>query len=269
MDAVFEILRDQDCDLFQRVSVNKSFGAHFHSNIEIIYVLDGEIEVSVGSRQALLGAGSIAVSDSYDIHAYRTPEYSRIRVLIIPIELVGSFSRLSEGKTFATPFLIDADGDGSILHAMTQLKNLNPRSIVAKGYIYVILGTLAQRLTLVPRSADRNGIGPIRSILLYMEHHFREPLQIADLARHFGYNKDYLSRLMVSTLGFGFKQYLGILRARHAANLIRSTDDRLSDIGCACGFHTQRTFDRVFKAQYGMTPAQYKKRSISIPKNGR
>lgn len=261
-DAVFEIRRDQNYNLFQMVSVNNNVDAHFHSNIEIVYVMDGEMEITIGRRRRTLGPGSIAIADSYDIHSYKTNRQSLIRLLIIPLEFAGSFSRMAEGMTFASPFLIDGDTDKRIYNAMTQLEHLDPHSLAAKGYLYVILGTLAERLTLIPRAKEPGDIGPIRNILLYLEHHYREPIQISELAKQFGYNKDYLSRLWVATLGCGFKQYLGVLRARHAANLIRSTDGRIADIADASGFNTQRTFNRAFKELYGMTPAEYKKQSV-------
>lgn len=260
MDAVFEMGRDQNFELFQRIAVDDHYDPHFHSNIEIVYVLEGEMEITIGNDRRTLGKGSLAISDSYHIHAYRTPAHSRVRLLIIPLELVGSFSRMSEGLTFATPFLIGGDADQKIYRAMTELETVDPRSLAAKGYIYVILGTLAERLTLVPRAKNSGDIGPIRNILLYLEHHFREPIQIGDLAKQFGYNKDYLSRLWVSTLGCGFKQYLGVLRARYAANMIGNSDERISDIAFASGFNSQRTFNRAFRDLYGMTPAEYKKR---------
>lgn len=267
MEAVFEMGRDQNFELFQRMAVNNNVDPHFHSNIEILYVMDGEIEVTIGSQRSSLRSGSIAISDSYDIHSYKTGKQSLIRLLIIPLELVGSFSRIAEGKTFATPFLVDGDGDKRILQAMSDLEKVDSRSLSAKGYIYVILGILAEKLTLVPRVKDPGDLGPIRNILLYLEHHFHEQIQLSDLAKRFGYNKDYLSRLWGSTLKCGFKQYLGVLRARNAANLMLSTDERISDIAYSSGFNSQRTFNRAFKELYNMTPAQYKKEAIEKSRN--
>lgn len=259
MDAYFEIWRDLNYDLHQSMAVNNNIDPHFHSNIEMLYVMDGEIEVTVGSHRSTLGPGAIAISDSYDIHSYKTAEHSLIRLLIIPLELAGSFLRISDGKTFATPFLVDGDSDKRIYNAMTELSKMDMTSLAAKGYIYVILGILSEKLTLVPRSKDAVDIGPIRNILLYLEQHFREPIQLSDLAKKFGYNKDYLSRLWSSTLKCGFKQYLGVLRARNAANLIRNSDDSISSIAYSSGFNSQRTFNRAFRELYNMTPAQYKK----------
>ncbi|MGI6269867.1 MAG: AraC family transcriptional regulator [Candidatus Howiella sp.] len=258
--AFFEIFRDTDYQLHLGVSENNAFDAHYHSNIEIVYLLEGEMEITVGEETRLLTAGQLAVADSYDVHCYRTPERSLSYVMIIPIELVGSFSRLSEGKTFSAPFLTDPGKTAPIREAISGIERLEKANPLAvKGYLYVILGLLAEALPLVPCARSAGTIGPIRDILLYLDRNFQNPVQMTDLARQFGYNKDYLSRIFNSTIGCGFKHYLNLLRARHAANRLQNSNDPVSDIAEYAGFTSQRTFNRVFREIYGCTPVEYKR----------
>lgn len=258
--AFFEIFRDTDYQLHLGVSENNAFDPHYHSNIEIVYLIEGEIEITVGEETQLLTAGQLAVADSYDVHSYRTPEHSLSYVMIIPLELVGSFSRLNEGKTFATPFLTDPAKTAPVLEAIRGIEQLHESNPLAtKGYLYVILGLLSEALTLVPCARSVGTIGPMRDILLYLDHNFQNPVQMTDLARQFGYNKDYLSRIFNSTIGCGFKHYLNLLRARHAANRLQSSDDSVSDIAECAGFTSQRSFNRVFREIYGCTPVEYKR----------
>lgn len=261
-EAYFELFRDKSFELHISTSENNNFLPHYHSNIEIIYVIEGEIVVTISGQSRRLKAGDIAVSNSYDTHSYVTPEHSVIKVLIIPLELAGSFSRMSEGQTFASPFLCDPSFSSDIYDALCKLERINSdNSLAAKGYLYVILGTLADGISMAPCSKDTSAVGPIRNMLVYLDLNFRDPIQITDLAKKFGYNKDYLSRVFNSTLNCGFKYYLNLLRARNAANLILNSDMSISDIAYESGFTSQRTFNRSFKELYHVTPMEFKQMS--------
>jgi AraC-like DNA-binding protein len=53
--------------------------------------------------------------------------------------------------------------------------------------------------------------------------------------------------------------YLTGVRLHHAADLLRSTDLPVMDVGWQCGFENPSAFGRAFKAQYGIQPAQYRR----------
>lgn len=262
MDAYFELFRDRNFDIHLADQKNNFIDAHYHSNLEIVYVMDGEIEITVGEYTRLLKAGEVSVANSYDIHRYMTPAYSVIKLLIIPIELIGSFLRLSEGKTFASPFLSKPQFTRPILSAMKSLEStgIRGKSLTVKGYLYVILGLLSDGLGLVPCDRHSGALGPIREMLLYLELNFKQPIYLSELAKKFGYNKDYLSRMFNTSMGCGFKYYLNLLRARNAANLILNSDLPMYEVAYQSGFTSQRTFHRFFKELYDTTPIEYKNR---------
>ena len=259
MEGYFEVFRDLNFSMHLATEVNNNFAAHYHSNIEIIFVVEGEIDISVGEHTALLKAGELSVADSYDCHCYSTKEYSKIKVLIVPLEMVGSFARLSEQKTFCSPFCRDGAVNAEIFRMITALENVDKDNTLAvKGYLYVIFGLLCSTLGVREREVAEGSAGNMRDMLLYIEQHFREPISLTMLAKKFGYNKDYLSRLFNSTLSIGFRKCVNILRARNAANLLRDTNDPISDIAFSSGFSSQRTFNRAFREVYGVTPVEYR-----------
>ena len=65
MDVYFEAFRDRDNRIHINTIQNRefAFSAHFHSNIEIIYVKQGSIEVSISGEKRLLPRDSVAVAD--------------------------------------------------------------------------------------------------------------------------------------------------------------------------------------------------------------
>ena len=78
------------------------------------------------------------------------------------------------------------------------------------------------------------------------------------MAQHFNVSECYISRIFAQKFKINLRNYLGLIRAEYAANLIRTTDENITLISQLSGFDSQRTFNRMFKAAYGRTPKEYK-----------
>lgn len=267
LDAVFEIDRDFYQNIFCVEWEQNRCDPHFHSNIEIVHVMQGELQSVINGVPKLLSAGCTCVTNSYDIHHYSTPEYSKVRLLIIPTDVVKSFSALSQTMNFSSPYLEPCEETKEINYALEKLLPFNNThdSLIAKGYLYVILGILIKKIGLTDRSVKSSSESLMRNILVYLERNYLEHITIDSLAKHFGYNKDYLSRLFNANLNCGFNQYVNVLRSRHAAALIQNTKSNLMEIGYLSGFGSSRTFTRAFKDFYKITPLEYKQRCSQEP----
>lgn len=259
MSAYLEIGRENDKRIDCFILEQNQCEPHFHSNIELIYLLEGETEATINGATHLLRPGEISIAGSYDVHRYITPARSRSILLIIPVDLVPSFVSRSKGKTFGGHFLDAGPAAAQIRSAAEVLlaENADPDPLVCKGYAYAILGVLCRELGLV-RQPKTGTTELAREILVFLEQHYLEDLNIEKLARAFGYNKDYLPRFFNAYLGCGFNRYLNLLRSRHAARLMDQTDQPLTAIAFQSGFGNYRTFNRAFAVSYGITPTAYK-----------
>lgn len=260
MDGYFELERDGDNMIFCKSLLDNAIEPHFHSNIEIVCVLDGEIEATINGIKKTLPKGSISVANSYDVHGYSTPGRSNILVLIIPVDIVNGFNVVMQAKTFRENFLPECDCSNEIKAAMSKMIPYDNThdSLIAKGYSYEILGLLAERLGLADRKIRFDSMELMRNILLYLEHNFIRDLTLESLAKKYGYNRSYLSRVFNSCLRCGFNHYINIRRARYAAYLIRSTSASLTEISYQSGFNNTRRFNRSFLMCYNLTPMEYR-----------
>ncbi|HHW46810.1 MAG TPA: AraC family transcriptional regulator [Clostridiales bacterium] len=96
-------------------------------------------------------------------------------------------------------------------------------------------------------------------IIFYIHRNFKNDITIADIAKQFHYNENYLSDILKSQTGQSFTEILREIRVFHAASLLLTTDDPVSKIGFDVGFSSNETFLRVFKAHYGCSPSEYRK----------
>ena len=66
---------------------------------------------------------------------------------------------------------------------------------------------------------------------------------------------EHLSRTFKLCTGFGFNEYVTLLRLRHAEEMIKSNPEMtISEIAYECGFNDGNYFSYKFKKMYGIPP---------------
>lgn len=263
MDVYFEAFRDRDNRIHISTLRNKSFAAHFHSNIEVMYVESGQLEVSIDGDKRLLQKGEIAVAESYVVHSLSATDDSDIRVAIIPVNRVPDFGRTHRNLTFATPFLKASPRSEAIgtLFRSFEGGRQDGNPMIRIGFAYLLLGMLTDALGTTPAPyRSKDGAAVVGQMLRYMDEHYTEPLTLERLAGELGYHKDYLSRVFNETIHTGFCRYLATMRLRYAVQLIRTTDLSLEEIADRAGFGNPHSFYDIFRETYQCTPGQFRKR---------
>lgn len=56
-----------------------------------------------------------------------------------------------------------------------------------------------------------------------------------------------------------FNQYVNKVRLKYATGLLINTDDSVTEVYLDAGFDSQRTFNRVFRESFHMSPREYRK----------
>lgn len=93
----------------------------------------------------------------------------------------------------------------------------------------------------------------------YLEEHFRDHVQLADLAEHCDLSSTHIHRLFQRLLRMSPAEYLLALRLQEARRLLATTDEPLSEIALSTGFFDQSHFTKRFRKMTGMTPTQFRK----------
>lgn len=85
-------------------------------------------------------------------------------------------------------------------------------------------------------------------------------LKIADIARELGTNATYISACINGQLNVSFPEFIARYRVEYAQKLMREHPELPSvEVWEESGFNNEKTFFRCFRAQTGMSPAEWKK----------
>ena len=78
------------------------------------------------------------------------------------------------------------------------------------------------------------------------------------MADRAGISKDYFSRIFRSVTGMNYSKWLNMVRLDKATGLLADRDRTMTEIAMLSGFQSISSFNRVFRAEKGMAPGEYR-----------
>ncbi|TPF79686.1 MULTISPECIES: AraC family transcriptional regulator [unclassified Bifidobacterium] len=245
--------------------------AHWHSGLEINYVVEGSGTVTVDERVEPLFPGKLCISSPYAVHSFVTENRNGKPPLILSVSYDGE--RVKQVYEFAERFLLSPDAPSAtdedrkqmaelcaeMLDATNRLGPETPMHINA--LLYEMLYMTYRRFVVGPRKQPitRNGRNVIQPIIGYLESHHTEYITADDLAQHFGDSREHFCRLFKDGTGISFKEYLTGLRLEDAYQQLMYQNVRsLSSIARDAGFPSVRSFSHAFQRRYGDSPLHYR-----------
>lgn len=233
------------------------FSDHLHQYIELLYVYSGAQHIKIDNKDYCVNKGELAVIFPNIVHSYFKAGEEKADELLIMCapRLLGSLFPDFKNQKPNNPIVSAENIDEETLFALTHLKPENNFQ-VKFGYICIILSNLINSMILnvdirIPQDLTYK-------ITEYIENNFTENITRESLAKLFNVNIYYISRIFTNNFKMNLRSYLGLIRCEFAALLIRTTNRTLTDIALDSGFDSIRTFNRVFKDIYGISPSQFK-----------
>ena len=113
---------------------------------------------------------------------------------------------------------------------------------------------------------DREPIRDTRltKALTYIASHHSEPaLTRLEVAKVVGISARQLGRIMKTSLGLTFQQYLTNLRMDLARQLLRATEPQVKQIAGDVGFSDPSNFCRCFRRCIGLSPGEFRREARS------
>lgn len=262
---------DQDLPVVVFQSKDLSFYPHFHTEVEFVYVVSGQILIGANEEKRLLGEGDMAVFGSNDIHYFDSKDLSSSAIVVIfRPELVGKALNWPADFRFDSPFISGSLPELRSVKAILSriLEEMNAR---APGYRLLVQAGLLELCGLLERhlpvrslergAQDRTSTGKrrVQRMLSYIEEHYQEDLSVESMCKEFGMEPSYFCRTFKKSIGMNFRTYLNSIRVMNAAGKLEHSDASITEIALECGFGSVRTFNRVYRELRGGAPSDIRK----------
>lgn len=97
-------------------------------------------------------------------------------------------------------------------------------------------------------------------VLTYIHDNITSPLNITDIAAHFGYSRWYFCKKFRDFSGVTFGEYVRHYRIQLAAIDILN-GKKITEVAVSCGYDTPGGFNKAFLKEYGCMPREYKRQA--------
>ncbi|MBQ3545977.1 MAG: helix-turn-helix domain-containing protein [Lachnospiraceae bacterium] len=233
---------------------------HLHEAIEIIYVTDGTVELGVGQELFHMEQGDFAIVFPNVIHHYQVfgqGENKAIYLFLDP-SLTTNFYEELQNSSPSYPIIEKAEVHEDIVNSVKALvNNIDCSPMIIRAYVHVILAHVFSDMDIVDKEAI-GGDDIIYCAVEYIAKNFKENIHLEKMAYDLAVSKYVLSRMFAKTFHCNFNKYLNGIRLNYVISALENTNDSITNICLDSGFESQRTFNRVFKERYKMTPREYR-----------
>lgn len=227
----------------------------FHSHMEFIYVLEGNISMCIDGKNRVLSKGEMSIVFPYTVHSYEKTEDIQAVIILFSPESVGLFKKECFSLKPENPYLENAEEFLYIINQLVYYTDRNEKMTLA--YLNTIVGEILNSVKLV--KTENVDITSVQQILIYCSEHFREDISVKKIAKDLYISESNVSKIFSHKIGYSFREYINSLRISEAKKLLKNTDAKITDIMYSVGYENQSSFNRVFLEEAGMTPGEYKK----------
>ena len=109
------------------------------------------------------------------------------------------------------------------------------------------------------KKLHRSNENMIEEILAFISENYADDISLQELTQMVHLTSPYLSVVFKEKTGINFSKYILSIRLDKAKKKLISTNEKIYKIAESVGYSDSKYFNRVFKAELGVTPKEYRK----------
>lgn len=243
------------------------------SDVSFVMALSGKIIVDLDGMQTVLKQKDVKLICPEDFPVLTGSDNNLVMIITIRKDF---FNR--NGIASLKNFVCDSVND--TIHDYREIRKLLSQIAIShygnmnRGNIHQIelCYSLIHHLTTYHRLGKpvTEGVNSVlanrkTAIIEYLEQNYMNAITLTELAEMTHLNSSYLSRFFKKSTGGTFNSFLKNIRLNHAVDDLLNTDKSITSVACENGFATPAAFCKIFVAQFGVTPSQYRRDRESVP----
>lgn len=248
---------------------------HWHKNIEINYVIDGDFWVMINGVDHDLTSGDFIIINNDDIHQTcgKVPaenvkylvvqfSYNYIKAYFEDFESFSfNLSKSDEAKAEIQK-LLELIAEETEHHS--EFSDLKISAAMAQILVYLFVSCREERVRtqMIPEHEE---LEYAKKAIDYIKLNFKERVTLGEIASHVGLTPTYFSRYFKQNTRKTFKQYLNLVRLENALRDIQTTGISETRAALENGFPSVKAFIAAFKSVYNCTLSEYIKQYHDVP----
>lgn len=253
---------------------------HWHDEIETTVVEGGDAIISVGGETCRVKPGDGYFINTGALHGMWAagPGKCRLQAVLYHPRLVGGSLDSIFWQSYLQPLLSDPGRQYVCLRQEIPWEREALRAIQRAwqacadeppGYEFQVREALSREVFLLADNCPAARKSPsekalrdserMKVMLQFIQENYGGELSTAKIARSAAISDSECLRCFRAIVGTTPIQYVKQLRIQKAAELLLSTDRKISDIGAECGFQEMSYFAKTFRELKGCTPGAFRR----------
>lgn len=235
---------------------------HCHADYELHLILDGSCIVHIETGQYTLQPGNALLIAPGQYHQPLETSENFHRLCICFSLSQGELSR-ALAQVVPSCEVLTMEFQEAAQGILRELASPSPfGSTLLHGYLEQLLVMLLRKLKIAPRSTPSPMASDLRTAVIdeYFESHITDCSE-AELAKSLHLSTRQLSRVLQRDYGMSFRQKRTGARMDYAGFLLRTTKQSIGEVCTTVGYQSEAVFYRNFKAHFGLSPQQYRKKN--------
>ena len=246
---------------------------HYHEDIEIMTVKEGQVMYYVNGRELLLNPGDTIVVNSNQIHYNTTVNGGTAKYVICvlhPSILAGSVAVDMQAVRpiienpdlpyFRFRYINEYTKDiEKLVLSLPDIRH-DAFAVTLKFYqIWEIIRKQASAYGATEETASDPRMQSFKAMMHFIANNYRKQITLGDIAASGNISKSLCNTLFHQYVGESPINYLMHLRSRKVAELLRASKMPMSEIAAQTGFGGVSYMAETFKKFFEMAPREYRK----------
>lgn len=251
---------------------NYAADSHWHSDIEMIAVLSGQMLYNVNGRIITLNEGEGILVNTKQFHygfSKSKTECDFICILFHPLILCST--KMFEAE-FVKPILNSEAScwhlspkipwQGEILKHIRYIfdKKADKTALLfMQGSLCLLWNELVLHTDGVDEKRSESKLTTLKNMIAYIHSHYNEKVTLADIAAAGHISKRTCGNIFLEYQNKTPIEFLVDYRLRKSIELMKTTDMTILEISLAVGFSGASYYAETFRKHFGKSPFEYRK----------
>ena len=246
---------------------------HFHEDIEIMTIKEGQLMYTVNGKQLLLREGDTIVINSNQIHYNSCVDggvakyvicvlHPSILVNSVAVEMQAVRPIIDNPELSYLRFRYINEHTDSIRNLVLGLPDIrhDPFAVTKQFYqIWDIIRKQAETLGKTEEVVNDPKILSFKSMMHFISNNYQKQITLSEIADSGNVSKSLCNTLFHQYVGESPISYLMHLRSRKVAELLRSGKLPMSEIASLTGFGGVSYMSETFRKFFEKSPREYRK----------
>ena len=245
---------------------------HWHRAVEIIYMQEGSLDVTIESESFTIQKGDCIVINGNVLHSTKCTSPNTAILLQIPLDFMekyipdlGKLIFLFDFRTKDQRQQTKQSMFKTILEQLQIINDVRPDGYLLRfnslmfELLFQLYHNFAVKILQNNTSQEKKDMDRLEPVLDYISEHYRESISLNEIAEVASLQTGYFCRFFKKKMGITFLEYQNEYRLSFIYRDLITTRDPVHVILERHGFTNYKLFRRMFLEHFGNTPTQIRK----------